>query len=120
MVEIVAELDHLFTVQARFTLAPFVGLLRSRPELHPDPIEVVKVFDVALSELLDDVTFRQERWDIDHTLLDTVAGLDHPIDFYELPGETVWGATARILTSFLTHLTEDRSGSAGPETGPHR
>jgi len=108
LVEIVAELDHLFTVQARFTLAPFVGLLGGRPELHPDEREVVRVFDVALSELLDDAVFRQELWDIDGAMLDTAPGRDRPIDFYEIPGETVWGATARILTAFLTQLTHDR------------
>ena len=107
-VEIVAELDHLFTVQARFTLAPFVGLLEGRPSLHPDQREVVRVFDIALSELLDDAAFRQELWDIDGAILDTAPGRDRPIDFYEIPGETVWGATARILTGFLTQLTRDQ------------
>jgi 8-oxo-dGTP pyrophosphatase MutT (NUDIX family) len=108
LVEIVAELDHLFTVQARFTLAPFVGLLEGRPSLHPDQREVVRVFDIALSELLDDAAFRQELWDIDGAILDTAPGRDRPIDFYEIPGETVWGATARILTGFLTQLTRDQ------------
>ena len=28
-------------------------------------------------------------------------GRDRPIHFFELPGETVWGATARILKQFL-------------------
>jgi 8-oxo-dGTP pyrophosphatase MutT (NUDIX family) len=108
LVEIVAELDHLFTVQARFTLAPFVGLLEDRPSLHPHQREVVRVFDIALSELLDDAAFRQELWDIDGAILDTAPGRDRPIDFYEIPGETVWGATARILTGFLTQLTRDQ------------
>jgi len=108
LVEIVAELDHLFTVQARFTLAPFVGLLAGRPSLHPDQREVVRVFDIALSELLDDAAFRQELWDIDGAILDTAPGRDRPIDFYEIPCETVWGATARILTGFLTQLTRDQ------------
>jgi 8-oxo-dGTP pyrophosphatase MutT (NUDIX family) len=108
LVEIAAELDHLFTVQARFTLAPFVGLLEGRPSLHPDEREVVRVFDIALSELLDDAVFRQELWDIDGAVLDTAPGPDRPIDFYEIPGETIWGATARILTAFLTQLTRDR------------
>jgi 8-oxo-dGTP pyrophosphatase MutT (NUDIX family) len=104
-VEIVAELDHLFTVQARFSLAPFVGLLTGRPDLVPDQREVVRVFDIALSELLDAAAFRQELWDIDGAVLDTAPGPDRPIDFYEIPGETIWGATARILTGFLAHLT---------------
>ena len=34
--------------------------------------------------------------------------------FFELPGETVWGATARILTNFLRFLTVDRVGGQHP------
>jgi hypothetical protein len=32
-------------------------------------------------------------------------GRDRPIHFFELETETVWGATAHILASFLEHLT---------------
>ncbi len=41
--------------------------------------------------------------------------------FYDLVGETVWGATARILTGFLAHVTgNDGPGdwSEPPYTGP--
>ena len=88
----------------RFVLTPFVGLLAQRPVVAPDPTEVVSVFDVALSELLDDATFREERWDVPAGV-GVTPGRDRPIHFFELPGETVWGATARILASFLEHLT---------------
>jgi 8-oxo-dGTP pyrophosphatase MutT (NUDIX family) len=107
LVEIVAELDSIMTVAAGFVLTPFVGLLPARPELTPDPTEVVSVFDVAISELLDDITFREEMWDIPPEL-DPQAGQDRPIHFFELESETVWGATARILVSFLEHLVADR------------
>jgi hypothetical protein len=30
------------------------------------------------------------------------------VHFFELDDETVWGATARILTSFLAHLVTGR------------
>ena len=99
-VEVVGELDGISTVASRFTITPFVGLLSARPALVPDPSEVATILDVALSQLLDDGVYREERWDV---------GLpDRAIHFFELPGETVWGATARILTSFLEHLTADR------------
>jgi 8-oxo-dGTP pyrophosphatase MutT (NUDIX family) len=106
-VEVVAELDSLPTFASRFTIAPFVGLLDGRPELRPDPFEVVSVFDVALSDLLDPDAHREERWDL--VVPEGVAPqLDRAVHFYLLPGETVWGATARILTAFLTHLTAPR------------
>ncbi len=100
LVEIVAELDVIGTVGSGFVISPFVGVLDGRPRLEPHPTEVVKVFDVALSELMHDDAFREERWDI--------WGADQAVHFYELPGETVWGATARMLTAFLAHLIEDR------------
>jgi 8-oxo-dGTP pyrophosphatase MutT (NUDIX family) len=116
-VEIVGELDHLVTVAARFTLAPFVGLLPGRPELVPHVREVDAVFDVAISELLHDEVFREERWEVPPDMLVGV-GPDRAIHFFELAGETVWGATARVLTGFLAHLTafdteRDAPGIAG-------
>ena len=106
-VEIVAELDRITTVASRFVLTPFVGLLAEPPTLHPDPTEVLRVFDVSISELLDDAVFREERWDVPPDL-GVTPGADRPIHFFELADETIWGATARILASFLTHLTATR------------
>jgi 8-oxo-dGTP pyrophosphatase MutT (NUDIX family) len=97
LVEVVAELDSIGTVASLFTITPFVGFVDGRPELLPHPTEVVDVFDVALSELLDPEAFREERWEMWGDL--------RPIVFFELPGETVWGATARILAGLLAHLT---------------
>jgi 8-oxo-dGTP pyrophosphatase MutT (NUDIX family) len=94
-VDVVAELDTLATVGSRFTIAPFVGIIDSLPPLVPNPREVVKILEVPLSELLDDEAFHEEYW----------GSPDRAISFFELPGETVWGATARVLVAFLAHLT---------------
>ncbi len=96
-VEIVAELDHLATVASRFVLAPFAGLLTARPALTPNPSEVDRAFDVTLAELLQDGVFREERWQIFDE--------ERPVFFFELVGDTVWGATARILYQLLALIT---------------
>jgi hypothetical protein len=70
------------------------------------------VFDVAIDELLVPEVFREERWDVPTEMLVGV-GPDRAIHFFELPGETVWGATARILTGFLTHLTSFLADARG-------
>jgi 8-oxo-dGTP pyrophosphatase MutT (NUDIX family) len=95
-VEIVARLDGISTVASRFTITPFVGFLAERPHLAPNPREVVRVLEVPLSELLAEGVYREERWDMWMR--------DSAIHFYELEDETVWGATARILTGLLAHL----------------
>jgi len=96
-VEVVAELDTISTVTSRFLVAPFVGLLGEPPELRPDPREVERVFDVALSELMDDGVHRVEHWG--------TGVLTREVHIFELDDETVWGLTARILSGFLTLLT---------------
>ena len=92
-----ARLDGIGTVASRFTITPFVGFLAGLPVLTPNPREVVRTLEVRLSELLDPDAYREERWDT-HTT-------DFGVHFYELDDETVWGATARILTGLLAHLT---------------
>lgn len=100
LVEVVARLGAIATVGSGYVITPFVGFVPGgRPPLAPHPHEVVKVFDVALSELMHEETYREERWDLWKA--------DLPVHFYELPGETVWGATARILTMFLAHLVAE-------------
>ena len=99
-VEVVARLDGIATVATRFTITPFVGFLARRPELTPNPLEVARILEVSLSDLLDPDAYREERWDT-HT-----ANFD--VHFYDLDDETVWGATARILTGFLGHLVAGR------------
>jgi 8-oxo-dGTP pyrophosphatase MutT (NUDIX family) len=99
-VEIVARLDGIGTVASRFTITPFVGFVAQPPVLTPSPSEVVRILEVPLSDLLDPDAYREERWD--------TRTADFDVHFYDLEDETVWGATARILTSFLVHLVEGR------------
>jgi 8-oxo-dGTP pyrophosphatase MutT (NUDIX family) len=98
-VDVIAQLDSLGTVATQFTIAPFVGLLPAPPLLVPEPHEVVDAFTVPVSELLAPEAYHEERWHL--------FGDWRSMAFFDLPGETVWGATARILTRFLERLTED-------------
>jgi hypothetical protein len=84
-------------VTSRFLVAPFVGVLAEVPELRPDPREVERVFDVALSELMAEGVHRVEHWG--------TGVLTRDVHIFELDDETVWGLTARILSGFLTLLT---------------
>ena len=86
-VDVVGELDTMHTVSGPFLIAPFVGLIEVPPALVPDPHEVERVFDVALSELL-------ERRGAPRGAMGPL-GEERSMHFFELADETVWGATAR-------------------------
>jgi len=97
-VTIIAELDHVPSVGGPFVIAPFVGIVDARPHLVAAPGEVDRVFDVALSELLDPAVHHVEQWG------------ERRMHFFVLEDETVWGATARILAGFLGLLTGVAAG----------
>jgi 8-oxo-dGTP pyrophosphatase MutT (NUDIX family) len=98
LVEIIGELDHLSTITSNSFIVPYVALLSGgRPHLHPSPAEVDAVLHVPLSELLDPTHFREERWDI--------FGTERPMWFFDLVGDTVWGATAAMLRQLLGFAT---------------
>ena len=62
LVDVVATLPTLATVVGQFSITPFVGLTDGRPVITADSREVDRVFDVALTELLADGVFHEERW----------------------------------------------------------
>ncbi len=97
-VEVIAALPTLGTVVGQFNISPFVGITDGRPAITSDSREVDRVFDVALSELLADGVYREERWAWG------LDGTERAMQFFELEDETVWGATARILTGFLAQV----------------
>jgi 8-oxo-dGTP pyrophosphatase MutT (NUDIX family) len=97
LVEIVGVLDSIGTIASKFMITPIVGVVAEPPALVAHPREVVSVFDVGVDELLDDSTFRAEQW--------MIGGDYRDMYFYEIEGETIWGATARILTEFLAFIT---------------
>jgi len=93
-VDVMGELSKLHTVSNPAPITPFVAQLPGPPELRPNPAEVERAFSVQLLELTLPEVYREELW----TFPD---GFERPMSFFELIGDTVWGATARMLTELL-------------------
>jgi 8-oxo-dGTP pyrophosphatase MutT (NUDIX family) len=103
-VEPVGRLTSLATFSSGSTITPVVGVLPAAPRLVANPHEVEHVFDVSLAELAADGVFREERWIVPGRPLPVAEiGGDgsFPVWFFELPEDTVWGATARVLVELL-------------------
>ena len=77
--------------------APSTGLARVTISSPQRRVDVALPDGVPLAELLQDGVFREERWEI--------FGEERAVFFFELVGDTVWGATARILYQLLALLT---------------
>ena len=98
-VKIVGRLTRLTTISdPQGSIHPFVGVLpHGRPHVEANPDEVERVFDLPIADLMEVGCFREEVWGI--------AESERSIYFFELDGETIWGATARMIYELLTLLT---------------
>ncbi|MXW62694.1 MAG: CoA pyrophosphatase [Acidimicrobiaceae bacterium] len=105
----IGELDSFVTVGSRTMVTPFVAVTDEQPKLERDPIEVELIRHVSFSELLLDEVWREEFWPLPHYKE------PRAITFFELVGDTVWGATGAILRQLLTIATgvEDAADTAG-------
>ena len=96
-VELIGELDPLATFSSQSLIVPFVGMLARRPDLVAHESEVEAILHVALAELLHEDAYREELWPFPQGY--------HPLYFFEIVGDTIWGATARILHQLLSIAT---------------
>jgi 8-oxo-dGTP pyrophosphatase MutT (NUDIX family) len=102
----VGWLSPIVTFASGSAIWPVIGTLLESPTLVVDPVEVDRAFSVSLRELLADDAFLEERW----RRAQPRPGVDgegfFPIYFYRVPGDVIWGATARILTELLCVVTQ--------------
>ena len=91
----IGELDHLTTVSSQARIVPYVARLSQPPSMTANPDEVDEILLVSLSELLLPEVYREERWQWPGS------NQQRPIYFFDLFGDTVWGATANLLRQLL-------------------
>ncbi|MFT7608176.1 MAG: 8-oxo-dGTP pyrophosphatase MutT (NUDIX family) [Candidatus Aldehydirespiratoraceae bacterium] len=108
-IERVGALDSFVTVGSQTLVSPFVAVTNRRPNLVASPSEVESVRHISLSELLLEEVWREEVWPMRHF------GRPRAITFFELEGDTVWGATAAMLRQLLAIATgTDDTIAGGP------
>jgi 8-oxo-dGTP pyrophosphatase MutT (NUDIX family) len=97
-VRIIGELEPITTVISDSAITPFVAISDSPlPPLAANEAEVARIFDVSLLELTSPDCYRSEIWDYPEGTF--------PVFFFEVDGDTIWGATGRMLHRLLTVIT---------------
>jgi 8-oxo-dGTP pyrophosphatase MutT (NUDIX family) len=92
-VEPLGALDDTETVATSFVITPFVGLVRQPVAWQPDGEEIERVIEVPFAALVADGSFRIE--------MVIRNGIEHAVYYFDYQGDTIWGATARILVHYL-------------------
>ena len=92
-VELLGQLDETLVLVSGFRLTPWVAVVPYPYAYVARPGEVEAILYVPLSALARPGVHRTEHRD--------AYGERHLVHFYDLPGLTIWGATARILDQLL-------------------
>jgi 8-oxo-dGTP pyrophosphatase MutT (NUDIX family) len=100
-VTIVGALPPVSTFVTGYRIQPFVGLIDNPVDLglEPNPTEVETVLTFSLTRLREGYEMRR--------LVRRGVPIHTPT--YEVEGQLIWGATARILGDFLKRVGEGRA-----------
>lgn len=101
VVEPLGALDDQETVATQFVITPWVGVVRRPVAWTPDGREIERVIEVPFAALLNRANMRTEQWTRD--------GVTRAVYFFDYEGETIWGATARILRDYLAIVASERA-----------
>ena len=100
-VEILGELDDMYTIASDFIITPFVGVIPGSYHFVSNPTEVKEILNIPLNAFWKEAKFWLEGGSL---IGSDGAAHDFDAHFFEYKGEVVWGATARILKGFLDLL----------------
>ena len=106
----VGWIHPVMTMVSASVILPVLATVPARPRLVANPAEVERVFDVSLAELAAPGVFHEERWRIAGR---TIPGTDDDsfaIRFFEVSGEMIWGATARMIHELLSIVLTGENG----------
>jgi 8-oxo-dGTP pyrophosphatase MutT (NUDIX family) len=99
-VEVIGAFPALGRRRVDERVVPFIAVVRGRPVLTPDPIEVAEILEVPLGALAADGASWQEVWELESASAEMTFFAGIP----ELRSELIWGLSARILSSLLARV----------------
>lgn len=96
--QILGRLREMLTI-TNYLVTPFVGVIPWPYAVHPQPEEVSRIFTIPLDWLADPVNRSTQTRQIQHQ------GRPIPVIYFsEYDGETLWGASARMMVLLLEAL----------------
>ena len=82
----------LYIPISNFHISPYVGWTEERPQTKVQGTEVKRVFSVSINDLVLEKNLKTKR--------DVFSNESVDVPYFDLNGETVWGATSMILSEF--------------------
>ena len=97
-ISMIGELTPLFIPVTGFEIFPFIGWSGNKPVTKTQDKEVEKIIVASISDLIDEQNHKIKKTKI--------RNIPVSMPYYDLNGETVWGATSMLLSEFKTVIQE--------------
>ncbi len=97
-VEVLGQLTPLYVPPSQFCVYPYVGYLPQPSRWQPDPREVSEVVEAPLDALMNPSS--------KHIEMHLRDGIEFQVPYYGIGSHRIWGATAMMLSEFLTLLAQ--------------
>jgi 8-oxo-dGTP pyrophosphatase MutT (NUDIX family) len=96
LVTLAGRLTPLYIPVSGFMLNPVVGTMATRPETVAEAGEVERIIEASVADLMEPARHRRVTRVRD--------GLEFDMPYFDVDGEEIWGATAMVLSEFVTLL----------------
>ncbi len=94
----IGELTKVYIPPSRFLVTPFLAYADDAPKFMADRIEVERIIETPVSAFLDHSKILEKQFFVNSH------NKEIPIKYYDVQGETVWGATAMMLSEIAELL----------------
>jgi len=98
-IKLLGQLTTFYVQPSNFIVYPFVGYLHYSPEFKPDKNEVQFLIETTVKLLRDKAIVKK-------TDIKAHRGIILEAPYYDISGHIVWGATAMMLSEFITILDQ--------------
>ena len=92
VIKIIGTLTPLYVPVSNFHISPYVGWTEEKPHTKVQGSEVKRVFSVSINDLILEKNLKTKK--------DFFSNKSVRVPYFDLNGETVWGATSMILSEF--------------------
>ena len=91
-IKIIGSLTPFYIPVSNFHISPYVGWTEEKPHTKVQDAEVNRVFSVSINDLVLERNLKTKE--------DFYSNKSVKVPYFDLNGETVWGATSMILSEF--------------------
>jgi 8-oxo-dGTP pyrophosphatase MutT (NUDIX family) len=101
-VQVIGQLTGMYIPPSNFMVTPFIGYSLAQPKFTADPVEVAKIIEIEVSDLVEK-RFRKMK------TMKLSMGMTIRVPSFYINGNIIWGATAMILSELAVIVSEFQS-----------